>query len=464
MKCSTCDNRFFRIFGNHAPGGDSFCEECWGTPKAKDKIYSSLRGANDRRLFIWLRSNNSPYSRELLKKLERELGPEALAALATPQEDGRKALKLALRRYDSDDWVPDARFLERFAQRVFESDQFLTALRTSLPHGEEDKNFGFDHIPFLLQSIEARRRGFEKSAQLFLNMTVFLGILFSVALIGFAYILVDDSAIGPNRTLKLIEQDLRLLDSQLLRVIKFAKLPLNNNQDFRKEYVDELRDNLQSLTESKIDAAKELSKDTVERLDISVRAFEEDADEEDFIKHIEDIRRELNNKRYTIIGDSRAQHKIDDAISAARRIEGFETEREEILANARSTLDELNKNLLKVNSMEGRGTGDLLKRIALGIVVTGFFAAILRYFAQLYREHLRQVIIAERDDMTVRRFYVAFKCSSEKNEERAVVIQEFMKDSVASRGMGDADWRIERPPKSQDDIVAEVMKILAKKI
>lgn len=54
---------------------------------------------------------------------------------------------------------------------------------------------------------------------------------------------------------------------------------------------------------------------------------------------------------------------------------------------------------------------EIIKRLALGIVIATFFLALLRYMGTLYRTRYQQVLAAENDDFMIRRFYVAFKSS-----------------------------------------------------
>jgi hypothetical protein len=51
--------------------------------------------------------------------------------------------------------------------KILDSEHFLTALRSTLPKGEGDERFGFDYIPFLLSSIDDRRKRAVKSARFF---------------------------------------------------------------------------------------------------------------------------------------------------------------------------------------------------------------------------------------------------------------------------------------------------------
>jgi hypothetical protein len=55
---------------------------------------------------------------------------------------------------------------------LLDSNAFFTALRTTLSKGADDEKFGLDYIPFMLNSIDERRKGAIKSARFFLVATV----------------------------------------------------------------------------------------------------------------------------------------------------------------------------------------------------------------------------------------------------------------------------------------------------
>jgi len=71
---------------------------------------------------------------------------------------------------------------------ILDSERFLTALRTTLPQGKEDKEFGLDYIPYMLSSVDERRKGATKSARLFLLATVVTALVFSAVVMYFGYI------------------------------------------------------------------------------------------------------------------------------------------------------------------------------------------------------------------------------------------------------------------------------------
>jgi len=108
-------------------------------------------------------------------------------------------------------------------------------------------------------------------------------------------------------------------------------------------------------------------------------------------------------------------------------------------------------------------TAEIIKRLGLGLVISTFFLALLRYLGSLYRTRYLQVLEAERDDFMVRRFYVALKNSVEDYEQRKVVLASFM---TAANGLGMAESK-ETPDdstKQEFEVLKELFKALSKKI
>jgi hypothetical protein len=74
------------------------------------------------------------------------------------------------RHNDTPDYS-DPVVLQGAMSQILDSEHFLTVLRNSLPRGEQDQEFGLDYIPYMLDSIDQRRKRASKSARLFLLST-----------------------------------------------------------------------------------------------------------------------------------------------------------------------------------------------------------------------------------------------------------------------------------------------------
>src|SRR5205823_10480086 len=95
----------------------------------------------------------------------------------------------------------DRNILQTAVSEILDSESFLTALRGTLPRGKDDEQYGLDYIPFMLHSIDERRKRATRSARLFLFATVIAALAFSSVVMYFGYILVNEAAAGSARSL-----------------------------------------------------------------------------------------------------------------------------------------------------------------------------------------------------------------------------------------------------------------------
>src|SRR5207302_2558168 len=124
-----------------------------------------------------------------------------------------------------------------------------------LPKGKEDKDYGFDFIPYMLHSIDERRKRFDRSSKVFLSLTIVLGLVFSSVLVYFGYILINEAAAGPPRILANLEDETKSIKLELQSIIprlsenpvfqKTASISLqalrNANAGSNKEIADEVQ-------------------------------------------------------------------------------------------------------------------------------------------------------------------------------------------------------------------------------
>ena len=76
--------------------------------------------------------------------------------------------------------------------------------KNRITSGEKDDRDGLDYIPYMLQNVELRRERYERSASRFLTITIAFTLVFSVIIVSFGYILIDDKSTGlPNAVYKL---------------------------------------------------------------------------------------------------------------------------------------------------------------------------------------------------------------------------------------------------------------------
>ncbi len=103
---------------------------------------------------------------------------------------------------------------------------------------------------------------------------------------------------------------------------------------------------------------------------------------------------------------------------------------------------------------------ELLKRLILSIVIISFFLAILRYTARLYLNNYNLMIQAENEDLAIRKFYVALKNTDKNQDERKLVIQNFLQ-IFNKENNSDSDLNLS---KEESGILKELLNNLMKKL
>ena len=329
---------------------------------------------------------------------------------------------------------------------VFNSEHFLTALRTSLPRGEDDVKYGFDFIPFMLQSIDERRRSFQRSATIFFWVTISVGILFALTIATFGYILVNEEAIGTPKRVKSLEQAASEMRARL-EALSPISFPNNVFDDLCQKSLNELQRATppQSLTTN----GQRIS-DLIQSL----------SHQEDVAALVDAVQKQaaaaitLNEKAYRQL----AENAVASLAKYQRSYEAART----ALPNALDTLTSATKEVRGKLDENRNQLTELLRRVCIGLVVASFFLALLRYVASLYRQEYEQVRLAYEDDLALRRFYVAYKSSEGSTKDRSAAIAALVnaKAVMPSIESGDALGL----NKAEADVLKELLNSLSKKI
>jgi hypothetical protein len=117
-------------------------------------------------------------------------------------------------------------------------------------------------------------------------------------------------------------------------------------------------------------------------------------------------------------------------------------------------LDDLRQ---KISASESR-VPDLIKRIAVGLLVVSFMVAVLRYSTKLYQYHLDQVMAASREEVVTRRFYVAIKEAGAEANLRGTVLTDFMRGATGSEGKSTTDKHSDGPSLPMEDMLKLLLK------
>lgn len=346
-------------------------------------------------------------------------------------------------------------FLYQFVVKILDSEQFMTALRSTLPLFEDDESLGFNHIPYILHSIDQRRKRFEKSTAMFLRITLILGVLAAITLSYFGYILVEEEAVGLPKKIASIERSLTSLSDQF-QDIGFISIPLTNNKEFKKAVFPDLK----KLSEQKWATDDNYNIYVNHEIDSLVKIMIKTGNIQSLFQNLQNKNLNFNSNYPT--ADRNAQISLNNAI---RSLNTFMRTRDGVIAStyyAVTTIDDAKPELQKTISEYDR-FAEILKRVILGIVIVSFFLAILRYFATLYNDHLGQLTRAEKDDLAVRKFYIAYKCSND--QERQIVISQFMRLIETTDNKDKfANFEHNLEGKEQGELLKEILKVLSKRI
>jgi predicted PurR-regulated permease PerM len=306
---------------------------------------------------------------------------------------------------------------------------------------------GLDYIPFMLHNIEERRKHFEKSSYTFLVATVVVGIILSIVVVFFGYILVNDEAAGTPRTLSQIREE-----SSLIRRDLNSLLPIYMKNSTFDEYVG---DSIKNLENAKITDLNENIKTDVQQI---ITEAKKTGDIATLTTNLQDIEKKFNAKDEDDVKYLVLIKKLNSDIFR------FSKTLESTVPNLKTSLDKLDTLTTNVNNNLGKSdsqTGEVLKRLAVSLIVSSFFLAILRYASSLYRNNYQEMLRAQQDDLGIRRFYVAYKSSKSDNSTRGQILSKFINTTTQSEKSSDNSFDI-----SKDDvstIIKELLSLLTKK-
>ncbi|WP_263373515.1 hypothetical protein [Granulicella aggregans] len=333
---------------------------------------------------------------------------------------------------------------------IFNSEKFLTSLSTVLPKGDEDEKFGLDYIPFLLQAIDQRRHRVEVEARYFLGATVVAALFFSSAVVYFGYILVNESSAGSAKILADIRQD----TSQLTQDLFLLDMRVSNPR-FEKNILPIIKQlEATDAGPDNSDIKKVLDNDLT-------TAVANDAPLQSVMDALETASRAIKSGGKQEI--SYRDHLIDVQRSLSSLIEnqvGTQNQLKAILSDMKPLIDSAQKSIQEPTNR----TAELIKRLGLGIVVSTFFLALLRYLGSLYKARYEQVLVAQTDEFMVRKFYVAFKSSLVNDEQRKAVLTTFMSGTASPVAATAATSEGDDSSKQSLDLLKELMSALSKKL
>ena len=350
----------------------------------------------------------------LIDTMAMEVTPTALIIVASV-----KAMRLSglLPGREKIAWAveQEEQAIKTRVEAFWNSEEFLTCLKTALPKGKDDAKHGLDYVPYMLQNVEARRARYSRSAAAFLSLTVGASIIFSLIVVFFGYNIINESAAAlPRSVLQLTDVLKRATDVSRTLAAEFQ-----GTNEFRQQIGTHIS-RLEKFESD--DALRALHLGIVSRTSATRLSG-------DFGPLAEELKAALESETMKSAGAGSKATELKAILTALKDgVQDLVARRNALPIVFASVVERTKETAEAVKrateSPEAR-TVELWKRIALGIVVCTFFFAILRYFARIYREHHSQEQIAERDDFDLRQFVVAFKGSEADAEARRSILTNF---------------------------------------
>jgi len=332
---------------------------------------------------------------------------------------------------------PDNTLIETAVHDVIDSARFLSALRTVLPRGIDDAKHGFDHIPFMLHSLDERRERSARAGARFLTATITLGVCFTGLLAYYGFFVISEGSIGTGQILKDSAKEVHSLQESVV-----ASSPdVLSDKRYTEVVLRALNDLQESTVPNNLNATKK-------KIDEAIDALRKSPHTDQFAL----LRSLLADNSANLPAWSRAQAALQE----------FSTSREgalDVLRERSDRLDKLISELTNASKQPEARTAELLKRLSIGLVVASFFLAILRYLAGLYREQEQQTASAERAELDIRKFYVAFRCAGENTDQQKVVLSALLNANPSL---------IPTPEKEEraisDELLKELLAVITKKL
>lgn len=88
------------------------------------------------------------------------------------------------------------------------------------------------------------------------------------------------------------------------------------------------------------------------------------------------------------------------------------------------------------SEMKNKDTSlEFIKIISVGLMLAGFFIGILKYFFNIYISNFNQMLMADKEEMQIRKYYVAYK-GSKTDEERKAAVLSFLEPTISQEKNG----------------------------
>lgn len=337
-------------------------------------------------------------------------------------------------------------------KNIFNSNEFYSAISNVLPKGENDRKYGLDYIPYMLQNTEARRKRFKKTSTTFLVLTISLSLLFVVIVVFFAYLLIDETVSGKYRIFVELNDSINEFEQIAHR------LPRNIFDD--SQFTNETGDYVLFIKNYDPTSFSEVGIQAVQKILVELSIFENRHNLDNFYSNIAKLYNsfpksdfEKNREYFQNIG------KLMEYLQTYQQLR--KNDPEEIVRISDSLRRMINQANKEIVDDPNAKQNDLIKRLVLSVVVVSFLIMILRYVRNLYQNHYNEMIKAENQDLMIRKFYITLKSSEGNVEERKLVLSSFLSDVQTIENIPKAKAKSK---KTENEIIKDILDIIMKKV
>ncbi|MEM9452857.1 MAG: hypothetical protein AAGF11_01675 [Myxococcota bacterium] len=355
---------------------------------------------------------------------------------------------------DGEHVLPEPIALRIATDRIISSHHFLRVLRDTLPRSSRPEDAALSHVPYILGRLNNAHERAEKDAGRFLGITIVVGLIFSIVISYYGYILVNDDGAGIGRKTAQLQETSEDLADGLLKIQPSL---------LRRKDADEIKASIRKLlethpTQEHLSLHEEI-KDELKTIDTRFESSANDVqilalEFERLAVHPEHPNfAPLENEYTTAYSETESKvRKWTDAFSESQsRVSRQIAAIDSLIPDIRKSLDAPSESKVP----------ELIKRALVGLIVASFFLALLRYAAGLYgNARQRRDALVERE-VEVRRFCVALLAAS-GDEATNRIVEEFTNKQAHASKM--PMTMLHETASQNSEIIKELLSILGKKI
>jgi len=297
--------------------------------------------------------------------------------------------------------------------QIVNSSDFISAFRQTLPKCDEDTKSGIGHIRFILGIIEDKRKRYKIESDRYLKYIFTVGAI-SIVLVGsLGWIILDEDTVGFPRKIN----DLQKRSDEIANHLKIQEPILSQNTLFNSicgQYIDRLKENK---------STDNYNKKIIEDVNSVINKFYLNNNLEYFITNLDSLRTRWDyNKedRKSILDD------IKKTYNAALEFKNSKEGSQISIYNSNREFEQLIQELRATYSKAENRIPEILKRLILSAVIVTFLIFVMRFLVNLYKNQYYQMILAEKQDLIARKFYVTFKGTDQNSDARKEAIIKFL--------------------------------------